>query len=140
MLKFLLPSFYLFPFFHLSSNVMLRKITVKDYTGTTAPRVLKFGTNIGYNYLYCIRDIQHPHFYHSLCPFFFLQIKFFVTGFSATASPRILKLGTNIGCAQLYFVKEIQHPHACHSLYLSIFLSFLLKFVTDSSPAIRARV
>ena len=34
---------------------------VKDFTVTTAPRILKFGTNIGYDLLYCVRQNQHPH-------------------------------------------------------------------------------
>ena len=38
---------------------------IKDFSGTTAPMILKFGTNIGYD-LYCVRQNQHPHAYHSL--------------------------------------------------------------------------
>ena len=39
---------------------------VKDFSGTTEPRTLKFGTNVGYNLLYCIRENQPPPAYHSL--------------------------------------------------------------------------
>ena len=39
---------------------------VKDFSGTTLPRVLKFGTNIEYDLLYCVRENQHPHINHSL--------------------------------------------------------------------------
>ena len=40
-----------FSFFSIShSIVMHREIYVKDFTWTTAPRILKFGTNIGYDY------------------------------------------------------------------------------------------
>ena len=56
MLKFLLPSFHLFPTSH--SSVMQREICIKDFSGTAAPRMLKFGTNIGYDTLYCVREIQ----------------------------------------------------------------------------------
>ena len=38
----------------------------KDLSGTPAPRILKFGTNIGYDHLYRVRKNQHPHIYHSL--------------------------------------------------------------------------
>ena len=62
MLKFLLSSFYFISFFHLSLHcVMHREICVKDYSGTAAPRILKFGSNIGYVYLYCVKENEHPH-------------------------------------------------------------------------------
>ena len=38
----------------------------KDFAGTTAPRILKFGTNIGYDFLYHVSENQQPHAYHSL--------------------------------------------------------------------------
>ena len=38
---------------------------VKDFSGTTEPRILKFGTNVGYNLLYCVRENQPPPAYHS---------------------------------------------------------------------------
>ena len=30
----------------------------KDFSGTTAPRVLKFGTTVGYDSLYCVKENQ----------------------------------------------------------------------------------
>ena len=45
--------------------VYVNFFTVKDFSETTAPRILKFGANIEYDFLYCIRDNQHPHAYHS---------------------------------------------------------------------------
>ena len=33
---------------------------VKDFSGTTVPRILKFGTNIGYDKLFCVLKNQ-PH-------------------------------------------------------------------------------
>ena len=39
-------------FFHFSishSNIIHREICVKDFSGTTVPRILKFGTNVGYD-------------------------------------------------------------------------------------------
>ena len=41
-------------------------VCVLTFSGTTAPRFLKFGTNIGYDMLYCVREKWHPHAYHSL--------------------------------------------------------------------------
>ena len=45
--------FSIFPFFYLS-NVVNMEIFVKDFSGTTLPRILKFGTNITYDKLYCV--------------------------------------------------------------------------------------
>ena len=110
------------------SSVMHREICVKDYSRTAAPMILKFGTNIGYDYLHYVREIQHSYAYHSLylSIFSFSQIKFVIIDFSATTSPTILKFSTctNIRYDLLYCIKENKHPHACHSLHLSIFLSF----------------
>ena len=51
-------------FFHFSishSNVIhvQREICVKHFSETTAPRILKFGTNVGYDLLYCVKENQH---------------------------------------------------------------------------------
>ena len=49
--------FFLFSLFSIShSNVIHREICVKDFSGTTAPRILKFGTNVGYDLLYCVKE------------------------------------------------------------------------------------
>ena len=45
---------------------MHREICVKDFLETAAPRILKLGSNIGYDYLYCVREIQHSHVCRSL--------------------------------------------------------------------------
>ena len=39
---------------------MNMEIFVKDFSGTALPRILKFGTNIIYDKLYCVSKIQ-PH-------------------------------------------------------------------------------
>ena len=39
--------------------------SVKDFSGTTAPRILKLVTNIGYD-LYCVSQNQRARAYHSL--------------------------------------------------------------------------
>ena len=65
--------------FHFSishSSVIHREICVKDFSGTTAPRVLKFGTSVGYDLLYRVKENQHTAAYHSpyLSIFLYLQI------------------------------------------------------------------
>ena len=47
---------------------------VKDFSGTTEPRILKFGTNVGYK-LYCVRENQPPPAYHSLYLSIFLSLQ-----------------------------------------------------------------
>ena len=71
-----LSSFFIFSFLSISySNVMHKKF-VKDLSGTVAPRILKFGTNIEYDLLYCVKENQHPHAYHSLYLSFFFSNDF----------------------------------------------------------------
>ena len=36
------------------------EISVKDFSGTTCPRILKFGTKLGNEQLYCVLNYQ-PH-------------------------------------------------------------------------------
>ena len=55
MIKFCL----LFHFSISHSNVIHRELCVKDFSGTTVSRILKFGTNIGYDLLYCVQENQH---------------------------------------------------------------------------------
>ena len=99
--------------------------SAKDFSGTTAPRILKFTTNIGYDLLNWVRQNQHPYTYYSLYLsfffLFFLSSIFFVKDFSGTTAPRIWKFYTNIGYDLLYCIRGNQHPHAYHFLYLSIF-------------------
>ena len=57
---------------------------VKHFSGPTALRILKFGTNAGYD-LYCVRENQLPPAYHSIYLSFFSvsTIKFSVIDFLA---------------------------------------------------------
>ena len=50
-LSFFLP-FFLFSISHF--NVIHGEICVKDFSVTTVPRILTFGTNVGYDWLYCV--------------------------------------------------------------------------------------
>ena len=50
------------------------EIFVKDFSGTTLPRILKFGTNIRYERFYCVTKNQ-PHIaYQSLYLSIFLSL------------------------------------------------------------------
>ena len=84
-------------FFHFSishSNVIHREICVKDFSGTTVPRILKFGTKCWVWLIVLCKGNQHAAAYYSLIyPFFsFSPSKFSVTNFLASmrASLQIL--------------------------------------------------
>ena len=47
---------------------------VKDFSVTITPRILKFGTNVGYDLLYCVRENQPPAPYLSLYLSIFLSL------------------------------------------------------------------
>ena len=50
----------------------------KDFSGTTAPKILKFGTNVEYDLLYCVKKNRPAAAYHCLiCQFFFLSKQIF---------------------------------------------------------------
>ena len=70
MLRFIFPFVFLFSFFTSLTNVIQREICVKDFSGTTAPMILKFVTNVGYDLLYCVKENQHT----AACHFFYLSI------------------------------------------------------------------
>ena len=60
--------------------------------------------------------------------------KFYVGVFSGTFKARMLKLGIHMDNEVLYCGIENQTPCSYSSLYLSIFLSFKIKFVSQFSP------
>ena len=70
----------LVPFVHLSishTNVIHvhREICVKEFSGTALPRILKFGTNVGYDLLCGVKENQHAAAYHSLYLSIFLSLQ-----------------------------------------------------------------
>ena len=70
--------YHLFPFFVFSishSLVIHREICVKDFSGTTAPRILKVGTNVRYDLLYYVKENQHAASYHSLYLSIYLSLQ-----------------------------------------------------------------
>ena len=48
---------------------------VKGFSGTIAPRILKFGTNVEYDLLYCVKENQPPAAYHSIYLSIFLSLQ-----------------------------------------------------------------
>ena len=68
MFYFCLFLFFLFSISH--SNVIDIEICIEDLSGTTVPRILKFGTNVGNDLLCCVKENQPPLIYHS----FYLSI------------------------------------------------------------------
>ena len=63
-----------YSFLYLFIFLSLRIFFVKDFAGTIAPRILKFGTNVGYD-LYCVKENQPPLVYHSLYLSIFLSLQ-----------------------------------------------------------------
>ena len=57
---------FTFLFSILHSNVIHREICVKDFSGSTVPRILKFGTHIGYYLLFGVKENHPPTAYHYL--------------------------------------------------------------------------
>ena len=121
----------------------MEKFFVKDFSATTWVRILKFGTKLDSDELYCVTKEQHPRYevYRGYIVFAFSVIMFvclsvclfvcklfyFVKDFSATTWVRILKLGTRLDSDELYCVTKEQPHIAYQSLYLFIFLSLQWK-------------
>ena len=66
--KLFIPPIGVYIFCLFNNNVCVCVLTfffVKDFSGTTVPRILKFSTNVGYNLLYCVRENKPPPAYHS---------------------------------------------------------------------------
>ena len=74
MLILILPFFqiFIFSFFH-SYIIHMDIFSVKDFSATTSVRILKFGTKLDSDKLYCVTKEQ-PHIaYQSLYLFIFLS-------------------------------------------------------------------
>ena len=75
MLRFIFTFSFHVSLFHLSLHIIHREICVKDFSGTTAPRILKPGTNVGCDLLYRVKENQHAAAYHSLYLSIFLYLQ-----------------------------------------------------------------
>ena len=103
----LICPFFLFPISH--SNVIHRKICVKDFSGTTVPRILKFGTNVEYDLLYCVGENQPPDAYHFLYLSIFLSLQSnFLLQISRLLWDRVFKFLIHLESGQLYYGTENQ--------------------------------
>ena len=75
----------------------------KDFSATTAPRILKFGTNVGYYLLYCVKENQPAALIIALfVQFSFSTRKFSVTNFLASMKARVFKFCLRIESGQVY--------------------------------------
>ena len=93
---------------------------VKDFSGTTAPRILKFGTNAGYDLLYYVKENQSAAAYHCLiCQFLFLSQQIFCYKFLASMRARVFKFCINIESGQVYCGTENKTD-----IYIAFFLLF----------------
>ena len=104
------------------------KIYVKDCAATTATRILKFNTNIGYDLLYCVRENQCVHVYHflNLSIFLFLPIKFFITDFSAPVRARVFKFCIHLQTVEVDRVKENHNSKIYFAFSFHFFFRLLL--------------
>ena len=76
MLSSIFVFFVQFSFFSIShSSVIHRENCVKAFSGITAPRILKFGTNVEYVLLHCVRENQPPDAYRFLYLSIFLSLQ-----------------------------------------------------------------
>ena len=111
----LLFQFFFFSISH--SNVIHREICVKDFSGTSVPRILKFGTHVGYH-LYCVKRVSLLLLIFPLVVHFsFSPSKFFVTNFSA--SMRVFIFRIHIESGQVYCGAENKTQ-----IYFALFLIF----------------
>ena len=99
------------------------RIFVKDFSGTTWPRILKSSTKLGKEQLYCVLKNQ-PHIaYQSLiCPFFFLSNKLSVTDFLASIIDRVFKFYIHDEDNQIYYWKQNQGAEIYFCLLFPFFL------------------
>ena len=107
---------FICPFFFISNGLF-----VKDFSGTTASKILKFCTNVGYDLLYRVREIQHAHAYHSLylSIFLFLQNRFSSQFFSSYESSSLQILYTPT-CTKNWSILCKRNPW-CWNLFCPLF-------------------
>ena len=100
---------------------------VKDFSGTTEPTILKFGTNVGYNLLYCVKENQPPPCltFPLFVQFSFAPIKISVTDFSASMRAKVFKFCKILESGQVYCGKENQDAEFNFPLFLPVLLFFL---------------
>ena len=104
------------------------EILVKDFSGTTGPRILKFGTNIKYDRLYCVLKNQPYMAYQSLYLSIFLSFQHFFHLISlASISATVFKLYRHNEDNQVYYCKQNQGTEIYFCLLFLFFLFFYLR-------------
>ena len=88
--------------------VCVNFFSVKDFSGTTVPRILKFGTNIGYDKLYCVLKNQPNMAYQFLYLSIFLSNKFFHHISLESMSARVFKFCIHDEDDQVYYCEQNQ--------------------------------
>ena len=100
---------------------------VKDFSGTTKSRILKFCKSFGYDKLCCVEENQPPPDYHYLYLSIFLSLQSnFITYFLAPMRPRVFKFCIHSECGQVHCEKENQDAENYCCLLLPFFLFFNL--------------
>ena len=122
MLRFIFAFFFHFSISH--SNVIHRIICVKDFLGITLPKILKFGTNVGYDLLYCVRSASSCISFYLFVHFSFPPFKFSVTDFSTPMGASIFKFCIHIESGQVYCGKENQDAEIHFILLFPFFFLF----------------
>ena len=124
-LRLIFAFFFHFSFFSIShSNVIHREICVKDFSGITAPRILKFGANVGYVLLHCVRENQPPDAYRFLYLSIFLSLPIKFSDADFSASMRVFKFLIHLESGQVYCGTENQDDE----IYFIIFFYFFSFF------------
>ena len=124
MLSLIFAFFFHFSFFpSLHSNIIYSEICVKDISGTTAPRILKFGTNVVYDLLYYVRENQPPADYHFLYLSSFLSLQSnFLLQISQLLWEPVFKFLMHLESGQVYCGTENQDAEIYFYLLFPFFL------------------
>ena len=130
MLRFIFTFSFHVSFFHLSLHIVHRETCVRDFSGTTAPRIWKPGTNVGCDLLYRVKENQHAAAYHSLYLSIFLYLQ---ANFLASMRATVLKFCIHIESGQVYCGTENKLRCILPSFSLSHSNVIQMKFVTNIS-------
>ena len=106
------------------------EIVVKDFSGTTGPRILKFGTNIKNDRLYCVLKNQPYMAYQSLYLSIFLSFQHFFHLISlASISATVFKLFIHNEDNQVYYCKQNQGAE----IYFCLLFLFFFFSISQSN-------
>ena len=83
----------------------MEKIFVKDFSATTWVRILKFGTKLDSDELYCETKEQPHYAYQSLYLFIFLSLQWkFLSDFSVPIGASVFKFCLHLQDGKVYCV------------------------------------